>query len=160
MIVLKRGESAEAHSLVKIQAEIDRFEVQKNRILRNQAARLEFDSSVKDWGYPSIPEFLLELGYLSDETGKRTRTKVSTEARQKIVEDISSKTMTPQQIADKHGVSVDTVYNIKSVEGLTEGRKKKPQLTDEETTRLRAAEFDKWFEVPTPVVATERMEVA
>lgn len=98
-----------------------------DQVRKVEERRKTFIQTVTDWGYSSPTDFLIECEFISNPSVKRQR--MGKETRLKVVEDIKSKTLTNQQISEKHGVSVDSVYNIRSKEGLSTNPRTKSEPT-------------------------------
>jgi len=96
---------------------------QDDRVVLNAT---EFVELTKKWGWASPAEFLIRSGFITNPNQKRPRTKIDDATRKSIVDDLTGKILSTREIANKHGITEDSVYNIKSQNGLTKPRPKAP----------------------------------
>ena len=115
----------------------------KDTTYRNEIERMSSES-----GSPTVNDFLIRLGYITNPSVKKPRVKISDEVRRNIVTDLTNKVPT-KDISTKYGVTEDSVYNIKGKSGLTKPKTKNvptPTVTVNPTT------------VPSPIVSVSVSE--
>jgi transposase-like protein len=91
----------------------------------------EFSKWVEGKGYTTPEDFLKVGEFVRDRNKRRPRTIVSPETKDAVVEDVKAGLLKTHEIAEKYKITEASVYNIKSVRGLT---KKRGTDTTTETT--------------------------
>ena len=116
---------------------INSFNQEKDKLGKVEERRTTFIQLVKDWGYTSPTDFLIEGEFIPNPTVKRPRTVITDDLHQNISNDLKVGTMTSREISEKHKVTESSVDTIKRKMGLTKPRK--PKVTTTVPTTLEVA---------------------
>lgn len=115
---------------------INSFNQEKDKLGKVEERRNTFIQLVKDWGYTSPTDFLIEGEFIPNPTVKRPRTYIDPITREKVLER-SREGKTTKEISTELGVHRDTIYSIRSTNGLSQ--KRKPKVTTTVPTSLEVA---------------------
>ena len=115
---------------------INSINQEKDRLGKVEERRTTFIQLVKEWGYTSPTEFLIEGEFIPNPTAKRPRTHIDPITRSKVLER-TREGKTTKEISTELGVHRDTVYSIRSTNGLSQ--KRKPKVTTTVPTPLEVA---------------------
>lgn len=104
------------------------YDGEKDQVAKVKERRTTFLNIVKEWGYPSPTDFLIDGEFIPNPNLKRPRTVIDEVIRKNIIEDLKLGVKT-KEISSKYGVTPDAIYNIKGKASLTTPRKKKDEPT-------------------------------
>ena len=98
------------------------FEGTKTQLDKIENELSQFEKMVVGWGYKTPKDFLMNGEVIRNPNKRRPRTVITDETRRAIVEDVKSGLLKTREISEKHNVPENSVYNIKSKNGLTRKR--------------------------------------